>query len=137
MSALVATATAAGDIQVTAELEPARFAEDQAARFVLTVTGARSAEPDMPTAEGLHFVYQGPSSQVSWVNGTVSASISYIFLVQAEKTGTHTIGPVNVTVKGKAYSSEPVQCTVLPVQNTRSQARGNPSGAGGVAGYQS
>ncbi|MCW5210680.1 BatD family protein, partial [Desulfobulbus sp. N3] len=134
LSALVATATAAGDIQVTAELEPARFAEDQAARFVLTVTGARSAEPDMPTAEGLHFVYQGPSSQVSWVNGTVSASISYIFLVQAEKTGTHTIGPVNVTVKGKAYSSEPVQCTVLPVQNTRSQARGNPSGAGGVAG---
>ena len=134
LSAIAAVAAAAANIQVTAELEPARFAEDQAARFVLTVTGARSAEPEMPSAEGLHFVYQGPSSQVSWVNGQISSSISYIFLVQAEKTGTHTIGPVNVTVKGKAYRSEPVQCTVLPVRNTRSQARGNPSGAGGTPG---
>ncbi|MGB5685439.1 MAG: BatD family protein [Candidatus Electrothrix sp.] len=133
LSALVVATAAAADIQVTADLEPARFAEDQAARFVLTVTGARSAEPEMPTAEGLHFVYQGPSSQVSWVNGTISSSISYIFLVQAEKPGTHIIGPINVTVKGKLYATEPVQCTVLPVQSTRSQARGNPSGAGGVA----
>ncbi|CAK8725291.1 Oxygen tolerance [Candidatus Electrothrix laxa] len=134
LSALVVATVAAADIQVTAELEPARFTEDQAARFVLTVIGARSAEPDMPTAQGLHFVYQGPSSQVSWVNGKVSSSISYIFLVQAEKTGTHIIGPVNITVKGNVYTTEPVQCTVLPVQNTRSQARGNPSGPGGAPG---
>ena len=57
-SAFSAMALAA-DIQVTAELDPASFSEDQAARFVLTVRGARSAEPEMPSAEGLHFIYQG------------------------------------------------------------------------------
>ncbi|MCI5141321.1 MAG: hypothetical protein D3909_06255 [Candidatus Electrothrix sp. ATG1] len=41
---LVATAAAA-DIQVTAKLEPTRFSEDQAARFVLTVTGAMINSP--------------------------------------------------------------------------------------------
>ncbi|WP_339134442.1 MAG: BatD family protein [Candidatus Electrothrix sp. GW3-4] len=133
LSVLVAATAAAADIQVTAELEPARFSEDQAARFVLTVTGARSAEPDMPLADGLHFVYQGQSSQASWVNGKISSSISYNFLVQAEKTGEFTVAPVKVTVEGKEYTSEPVQCTVLPVQNSGRQAGGTPSGTGGSA----
>lgn len=134
LSALVAATAAATDIQVTAKLEPARFAEDQGSQFVLTVTGARSAEPDMPVAEGLHFVYQGQSSQTSWVNGKISSSIAYNFLVQANKTGEFTIAPVKVTVDGKGYTTEPVQCTVLPMRNSGSQASGIPSGAGSVPG---
>ncbi len=138
LSALVVATAGATDIQVTAKLEPARFAEDQAARFVLTVTGARSAEPDMPTAEGLHFVYQGQSSQTSWVNGKISSSIAYNFLVQADKAGEFTIAPVKVTIDGKVYTTEPVQCTVLPpVQNLGRQASGNRSGGPSGAGNAS
>ena len=83
----------------------------------------------MPAAEGLHFVYQGQSSQTSWVNGKISSSISYNFLVQAEKASELTIAPVKVSIDGKVYSTEPVSCTVLPVQNIGSQASGTPSGA--------
>lgn len=122
----------AADIQVTAALEPATFRQDQAARFVLTVTGGGSAEPDMPVAQGLHFTYQGQSSQSSWINGTTSSALSYNFSVQAEKTGKYTIAPVKVTVQGKVYTTEPVQCTVLPVQNSGSQAGGSSTGTGGA-----
>ncbi|MCI5150669.1 MAG: protein BatD, partial [Candidatus Electrothrix sp. MAN1_4] len=113
-----AIALAAGDIQVEATLQPEKFSEDQAARFIVTVTGARSAEPDMPAAQGLHFIYQGQSSQTSWVNGKISSSISYTFLVQADKAGDFTIAPVKVHVDGTTYTSEPVQCTVLPAQSS-------------------
>ncbi|MCI5220776.1 MAG: hypothetical protein D3914_16680, partial [Candidatus Electrothrix sp. LOE2] len=134
LSVLVAAPAAGADIQVSAKLEPARFAEDQAARFVLTVTGARSAEPDMPVAQGLHFVYQGQSSQTSWINGKISSSIAYTFLVQADKAGQFTVAPVKVAAEGKTYTTEPVQCTVLPVQNSGGQAGGTPSGAGAAPG---
>nr|MDU9046351.1 BatD family protein [Candidatus Electrothrix aestuarii] len=130
-SAFSAVTTLAADVQVTAEINPTSFSEDQAASFVLTVSGARSAEPEMPRTEGLHIVYQGQSSQTSWVNGEVSSAISYNFLVQAEKPGKFTIPPVNVTIKGETYTTESVQCTVLPTQNAGGQIRGNSGGARG------
>ncbi|MCI5127787.1 MAG: protein BatD [Candidatus Electrothrix sp. AUS3] len=109
----------AADIQVTAALEPATFGQDQAARFVLTVTGSGgAAKPDMPVVQGLQFTYQGQSSKTSWINGTTSSSLSYNFSVQAEKTGKYTVPPVKVTVQGKEYTTEPVQCTVLPAQGS-------------------
>ncbi len=121
----------AADIQVRAELSPGQFALGQIARFVVTVTGVRSAEPDMPVAEGFHFTYQGQSSQASWVNGTISSSIVYNFHVYADKVGSFTIAPVQVTVKGKVYTSDSVQGTVLPAQNL-GQAAG-PFGASTTA----
>ncbi|MCI5165109.1 MAG: protein BatD [Candidatus Electrothrix sp. GM3_4] len=122
--ALSATAGAA-DIQVRAEMNPPEFTEDQAARFTIIVNGTRLAELEMPTAEGLHFVYQGPSSQVSWVNGKISSSISYIFLVQAEKSGKLTIAPVKVTAEGKVYTTQPVTCNVLPVEKNTASSGAN------------
>ncbi len=119
----------AAEIQVEATLQPGKFSKDQAARFIVTVIGARSAEPDMPVAQGLHFTYQGQSSQTSWVNGNITSSISYNFLVQADKAGDFTIAPVKVSIDGKTYTSKPVQCTVLPAQNS-GQAGGNSSRSG-------
>ncbi|MCW5212526.1 protein BatD [Desulfobulbus sp. TB] len=131
---MVSVQARAADVQVTAALEPATFAQDQAARFVLTVTGAGSAKPDIPVAEGLHFTYQGQSSQTSWINGATSATLSYNFLVQAEKTGKYTIAPVKVTVQSKEYTTEPVQCTVLPAQNSGTQAGGSSARTGAASG---
>ncbi len=125
LSAIAAVAVAAADIQVTAKLEPARFAEDQAARFIITVIGAGSAQPETPVADGLRFGYPSQSNQssIQIINGRISSNdiISFVFTVQAEKTGTHTIGPVNVTIDEKVYTTQPVTCNVLPVgKNTAS-----------------
>ncbi len=125
---VVSASAWAADIQVRAELDPVQMTQGQPARFVVTVTGTRSAEPDMPDAEGFHFIYQGQSSQASWINGKVSSLIAYTFEVYADKAGDFTIAPVKVRVQGKTYSGEPVQCTVLPAQNS-GRAGGGSSGA--------
>ncbi len=107
------TDSLAGDVKVKAELNSTKFSEDQPALLTITVTGARSAKPAMPEADGLQFAYRGQNSQTQWVNGKVSSSISFVFMVQAEKAGTHTIKPTEVTVDGKKYMTKPITCTVL------------------------
>jgi hypothetical protein len=107
------TDSLAGDVKVKAELNSTKFSEDQPALLTITVTGARSAKPAMPKADGLQFAYRGQNSQTQWVNGKVSSSISFVFMVQAENAGTHTIKPTEVTVDGKKYKTNPITCTVL------------------------
>jgi len=108
-----ATDSLAGDVKVKAELNSTEFPEDQPVRLTITVTGARSAKPAMPKADGLQFAYRGQNSQTQWVNGKKSSSISFVFMVQAENAGTHTIKPTEVTVDGKKYKTNPITCTVL------------------------
>ena len=119
-----ATDSLAGDVKVKAELNSTEFPEDQPVRLTITVTGARSAKPAMPKADGLQFAYRGQNSQTQWVNGKISSSISFVFMVQAENAGTHTIKPTEVTVDGKKYKTNPITCTVLK----NSSASASPAG---------
>ncbi len=105
----------AADVEVKAELNAAKFPVDQAVLLTISVIGARSAEPTMPKADGLQFAYRGQNSQSQWINGKSSSSISFVFMVQAEKAGNYTIKPVKVTVDGKTYMTDPISCTVLPI----------------------
>lgn len=116
---LAATVVRAADVSVKADLNSTEFPEDQTVLLTITVSGARSAEPNMPKADGLQFAYRGQNSQTQWINGKVSSSISFVFIVQAEKAGTHTIEPIKVTVDGKVHMTEPITCTVLPVSATK------------------
>jgi len=109
----VAVAQAA-DVDVKAEINSTEFSIDQSALLKIIVSGARSAKPEMPEADGLQFAYQGQQSQTQWINGKTSSSISFSFVVQAEKEGNHTIKPIKLTVDGKAYTTKAIPCTVLP-----------------------
>ncbi|MGR0480794.1 MAG: BatD family protein [Candidatus Electronema sp. V4] len=109
-------ATWAAEIEVTAELRPAAFALDQEAELRITVTGASSAEPELPAAKGLRFRSLGQSSQAMWSNGTSSASVIFSFAVQADQPGEHTIGPVKVTAGGVTKTTQPLRCSVSPAQ---------------------
>jgi hypothetical protein len=108
----------ATDIQVKAELRPEHFALDQQAAFIVTIEGSSAAQPELPSVQGLQFQPRGQSQQTSWVNGQVSASVSFNYVVQADKPGKYTIGPVQVTVAGRNYSSQPITCTVGPAQQS-------------------
>jgi len=119
----------AADISVKAELSSSRFPVDEAVLLTVTVQGARSAEPELPAADGLRFIYRGQSSQMQWINGKSSSSIVFTFLVQAEKTGKHTIKPITVTVDGSSYTTDSLSCTVV-------QARTGRGASGGSQGMQ-
>ena len=116
-----AIALAAGDIQVTAELNPTTFTVGQSAQFVITVKGANSADSDMPIAEGLSFSNPGRSeSQQMVVRGfgakdvLIETTISFAFMVQADNARDYIIGPVKINADGKTYTTQSITCTVLP-----------------------
>ncbi len=111
---MAVTIAQAADVSVKAEINSTEFSIDQSALLKITVSGARSAKPEMPEADGLRFTYQGQQSQTQWINGKTSSSISFSFMIQADKEGKHTIKPVKVTVDGKVYTTKAVPCTVLP-----------------------
>lgn len=59
-------------------------------------------------------VVAGPSQSVnqSWINGKVSFSQTYIYIIQPTKMGSLTIPSATVEYEGKIYKSNPIKITV-------------------------
>jgi len=76
--------------------------------LVLTVRveGSRSAEPRLPELPDFDVRSRGKSTQMSFVNGQLSSSVSYEFVLTAKRTGTLTIGPVAAEIDGEVYASD-------------------------------
>jgi hypothetical protein len=76
-------------------------------------------------------VYSGPneSTSVEFVNGNVSQSITFSYILAAKQEGTFSIGPATVHVGGKSLASNTVSVKVVKgsTQNT-AQAPNNTSG---------
>ncbi len=104
----------ADEANITAGLDPMSFSVDQAAQLTVQVTGSSSAEPELPEVAGLRFFPHGQSSRMQWVNGSYSSSVSYLYMVQADRAGTYIIPPIKVTVDGKVLETAPITCTVRP-----------------------
>ncbi len=97
-------------------------------RFYLQYTvNANANNPQFPNLSDF-YVLSGPnqsqSQSVSIVNGKVSQNISltYTFVLIAQKTGKFTIQPATITVKGKKYTSNPVTIEVLKSNNSNSSS---------------
>lgn len=83
----------------------------------------------------------GPSVSTSYsqqtVNGktTSESSVSYTYILVADKEGTYTIGPASVKVDGATYTSNSVQIKVISEENIPKgqSGGGNPSTRGGSA----
>ncbi|MCL7752412.1 BatD family protein [Polaribacter sp. Z022] len=60
-------------------------------------------------------VVGGPSQSVSqsWVNGKVSFSQSYTYIIQPKKKGELTIGAASIKIGGKSIKSNPIKIIVL------------------------
>lgn len=87
--------------------------------FELDGNGKNFQAPSMPDFN----VLMGPSSSTSMqiINGSVSQSISYTYILQATKTGTFRIGPASIESGGKRIQSNSLTISVV---------KGNPQSAG-------
>ncbi len=128
LSALVPISVLAGNIAVQARLQPTEFAMDQNGRLTVTINGASSAEVDGPKGDGLQFFSRGQSTSMQWINGKSSSSVSYTYLVQATRPGTHTIEPITVTVDGKTYKTRAITCKVRPAASSPVPPSGHQGG---------
>jgi hypothetical protein len=69
---------------------------------------------------GDFYILTGPnqSSSVQFINGRMSSSVSYQYLLQPKRTGSFTIGSASIDVDEKTYSSRPIEIEVVAGQQT-------------------
>lgn len=77
-------------------------------------------------------VLMGPSrsSQLSFINGTKTSSITYTYILRAGKEGTYTIPPATIVAEGKSMESKSVTVKVLPPDEDEGQGSASSSGNG-------
>ncbi len=98
--------------------------------FVLKNAGMGGGEdlrlPDLSD----FYVLSGPnqSSSFEFVNGRMSSSVTYSYILQPKSEGNYTIGSASIVVDGKTYSSRPIRIDVLQSKPPRKQQKTERSG---------
>jgi hypothetical protein len=106
----------AQDLQVSATVSTDTVGVQDQFQLTITVTGGDSGQaqmPRLPRLQGLRVV-AGPSlsTQFQWINGRSTSSKSFIYILLPEKEGQFTIDPVEVTVGGRVYETQPISLRV-------------------------
>ena len=80
---------------------------------------------------GQFVVISGPnqSTNMQWVNGKMSASIGYTYILYARQSGKITIGSATIEYKGAALKSNPIQIEVSQGKPKQQQSSSNQSAA--------
>ena len=127
---LVLRTAAAADVSVRATLDPPQVRAGEASELAVEIDGAQNAPaPQIANTAGVSVRYVGPSTQVSIVNGQMTASITHRYSVVATQPGRFTIGPITVDYWGKTYDAGSVTLDV--VAGSAPAAGGKPGAAAG------
>lgn len=101
---LVGARPAAGEIAVRVHVDRPRTTAGDSVDLAVQISGAQNTPvPAIPPIDGLSVRYVGPSTQVSLVNGQMTASVTHHFSVTPLRAGVFTIGPLAVEVDGRRY----------------------------------
>jgi len=77
--------------------------------LTLSVEGAQSTEsPKLPSIQAFDFISRGSSTRMQIINGQVSSSVDYNYLLLPKKTGTFEVGPATITHQGKTIASKAI-----------------------------
>ena len=88
---------------------------DEETILTVTVAGStqRLATPSMPGLPKFDVYSQGQSSNTSIVNGKVSSTVSYRYMILPKEAGSFEITNVSVVLNNKRFVADPVTLTVL------------------------
>lgn len=113
MLAIACAVAAQADITAKAVIQPARVQVGQSASLSIEIQGAQGVEaPALDNLDGFDARYVGPSTQVSIVNGQMSASVTHRYVLIPQREGVFDLGPFSVMYEGKEYKTNPVQLAV-------------------------
>lgn len=128
----IAASTARADVSVQATVESNDVVVNQAFILTIVVEGAQNVSPPrVSSSEGFEVGYLGPSTQVSFVNGRMTASVSHRYRVVPLQPGEFQLGPFSVDVQGRRYQTEPLSIRVAaqaPPPRAAAAARGQAAG---------
>jgi hypothetical protein len=109
--ALAANASAA-ESTISADIDKTRGSMDDQFVYTLTITGSPKSEPQMPAIDGLDIQAAGTSTSVQIINGSMSKSQEYRFVISPVRAGNFTIPAITVRFDGGEQSTLPIQLVV-------------------------
>lgn len=103
--------------------------DDQLVLTVRVSGGNVFTEPSIPNRGNFEVLSRGSSSHVEMINGRLSVSKEYTYVLQPLKAGNFEIGPISLFVEGVEKQTPPISVSVGESANPPSQApRGLPPG---------
>ena len=112
-------AARAEEVTVRATVDRATVALAESCVVTVAVAGSR-AQPDIPAHAAFAMQPRGSASRVSIVNGRMSASVEYRYVLQPLRTGTFTIGPATVMHDGRRVTGNALTIVVTDRQPDQS-----------------
>ncbi len=106
---LLTATSARADLSVRASVNPQRAEVGETLTLTIEVKGAQNVTaPALGNLDGFEVQYLGPSTQVSIINGQVSASVQHRYSLVPTRRGHFTLGPFTVDYQGQQYQTAAV-----------------------------
>lgn len=114
VAALCSTA-AADDLRVTAHVDRTLVPLGQTVTLTVTAEGTmrQVSAPSLPPLQAFVVQSSGSSTNMSWVNGQMSASKSWSYALAPREVGEFTIGSAEVDFDGDTYRTDPIEVEVV------------------------
>ncbi|MFH1723517.1 MAG: BatD family protein [Elusimicrobiota bacterium] len=136
-----AAAAQAEALSITASVNKASVALNEQLVLTVTVSGDRTSlpEPRMPSMPRFNVHSAGRSQNFSFVNGRVSSSVQYNYVLVPRLIGNASIPPITVSEGSQKSSTEPIEVTITRYAGAQApgpspQAQRTPSGGASPRG---
>lgn len=117
---------AADDVTISASIDRGTLglSEQATLQVVVSGSGANIPAPKLPALADFNIYSSGQSQNVSIVNGKMSSSLTYNYVLSPKAAGKFTIPPVTLDYNGKAYQTAPIAVEVTQQSAAPQPAQG-------------
>lgn len=110
---LLVTAAFSHAAEVEASLDQDSVPVGEGAILTLTIKGGQVGRPEVPAVDKLVVNPYGQSQQMQIINGGVTRSLIYTYVVGSGTAGDYVIPPITVNVAGEKHETPPLKLKVL------------------------
>ncbi|NJK93022.1 MAG: protein BatD, partial [Blastochloris sp.] len=103
----------AGDVKISAALDPTQINQGQDTMLRISIAGASRANITLPNVEGLQFFKAGQSTSIQFVNLQRMDTVTYLFRITGFKPGAYTIPPIIIVAEGQTLQTQPLNLNIL------------------------
>ncbi len=111
---LTTPVSAQDEVQIGLSLDRSTIRADESARLTVTVSGKSQQlpEPNLPPLPQFEIFSSGSSTSIQIINGQVTSSMTYNYLLYPKREGEFAIRPAHMVFNGKRYESNELSITV-------------------------
>ncbi len=107
-------------VTLEAFIDKPQVSLDDQVVLTVRVSGANVfTEPSIPNRGNFEVLSRGSASHVEMINGHLSVSKEYTYVLQPLKAGHFEIGPISVFVEGVEKQTAPISVTVVEAENSQ------------------